>query len=78
MLTCNFWLLFKYSGAGKIIKRATMSSGIVVLNVHACYHGIGEDKCAIVWSDSSIFVGAHILWVCSSSAAMEMAGQIIT
>ena len=48
-----------------------MSSGIVVLNVRACYHGIGEDKCAIVWSDSSIFVGAHILWVNSSSAAGE-------
>ena len=55
-----------------------MSSRIVVLKVRACSYGIGEDKCAIIWSDSSIFVGAHILWVCSSSAAMEMAEQIIT
>ena len=78
MLTCNFWLLFSYSGADKITKRAAMSSRIVVLKVRACSYGIGEDKCAIVWSDSSIFVGAHILWVCSSSAAMEMAEQIIT
>ena len=54
-----------------------MSSRIVVLKVRACSHGIGEDKCAIAWSDSSIYVDAHILWVCSS-AAMEMAGQIIT
>ena len=34
-----------------------MSSRIVVLKVRACSYGIGEDKCAIAWSDSSIFVG---------------------
>ena len=55
-----------------------MSSRIVVLKVRACSYVIVEDKCAIVWSDSSIFVGAHILWVCSSSAAMETAGLRIT
>ena len=48
-----------------------MSNRIVVLKVRACSYGIGEDKCAIVWSDSSIFVGAHILWMRSSSAAGE-------
>ena len=38
-----------------------MSNRIVVLKVRACSYGIGEDKCAIVWSNSSIFVSAHIL-----------------
>ena len=31
-----------------------MSNRIVVLKVRACSYGIGEDKCAIVWCDSSI------------------------